>query len=302
MGEIETRLFRYFVVLADEQHFGRAALHLGISPPTLTNQIQKLERRLGAKLVERRGNTHIELTETGKRFLERARNVLREADEAEAVARQAARGEIGRLEIGLMAVACLDGLIANCIGGFQKQNPGIEIILRQMVTKDQIHDILAHTLDFGFVRAPEQYPAGIQGFVVSRHVTVLAMPQDHPLAGQKRIKPSSLGAQPFINTWPDFEIGFWKATHEVGALGGFTPQIVQRAKDMVSILSCVSAGQGVAVVSQPFTNMLVPNVVYREFDTDAPPMAKIAFIYRQNETSPVAQALLKFMRRHALTH
>src|SRR5882762_4315321 len=98
MREIETRLFRYFVALAEEQHFGRAALNLDISPPTLTNQIQKLEARLGAKLVERRGNTHVELTETGRRFLERARNVLREADEAEAVARQAARGEVGRLE------------------------------------------------------------------------------------------------------------------------------------------------------------------------------------------------------------
>src|SRR5262245_1782742 len=111
MSDIETRLFRYFVALSDEQHFGRAAVNLGISPSTLTNQIQKLEARLGARLVERRGNTHIELTDTGKRFLERARNVLREADEAEVVARQAARGEIGRIEIGFMAVAILSGAI-----------------------------------------------------------------------------------------------------------------------------------------------------------------------------------------------
>jgi DNA-binding transcriptional LysR family regulator len=70
MREIETRLFRYFVALAEEQHFGRAATYLGISPPTLTNQIQKLESRLKVKLVERRGNTHVELTEAGKRFME----------------------------------------------------------------------------------------------------------------------------------------------------------------------------------------------------------------------------------------
>jgi DNA-binding transcriptional LysR family regulator len=91
MREIGTRLFRYFVALAEEQHFERAAVNLDISPPTLTNQIQKLESHLKVKLVERRGNTHAELTEAGKRFLERARNVLREAAEAEAVTRQAAR-------------------------------------------------------------------------------------------------------------------------------------------------------------------------------------------------------------------
>lgn len=300
MNEIETRLFRYFVALAEEQHFGRAAIQLGISPPTLTNQIQKLERRLGAKLVDRRGNTHVELTETGKRFLERARNVLREAAEAEATAHQAARGEIGRLEIGFMTVVSLSGLIKNCVGGFQKENPGIEIILRQLVTNEQIRAILGRTLDFGFIREPERYPPGILGFTVYRQPMVLALPGDHPLACERRIKPSSLKDQPFINTAPDLEIGFWKHTHAVGAMGGFTPQIVQRAKDMVSILSCVSAGQGVAVVSQAFKRMDVPNVVYREFETDAPPATSIAFVGRHDDASPAARVFLKFMRHHAL--
>jgi DNA-binding transcriptional LysR family regulator len=300
MREIETRLFRYFVALAEEQHFGRAAFNLGISPPTLTNQIQKLEGRLGARLVERRGNTHVELTETGRRFLERARNVLRETSEAEAVARQAARGEIGRLEIGFMTVASLSGLIEKCIGGFQKQNPGIEIILRAMVTAEQINAILERTLDFGFVRAPDSYPTGIEGFIVHRQPMVIALPGDHPLASQKRIKPSSLKDQPFINTSPDLEIGYLKHTEAVGELAGFTPRVVLRAKDMVSILSCVSAGQGVAVVSQAFTRMNMPNVVYREFETDAPPVVSMAFIGRQHESSPAAKVLLKYMRSFAL--
>ena len=300
MREIETRLFRYFVALAEEQHFARAAFNLGISPPTLTNQIQKLEGRLGARLVERRGNTRVELTETGKRFLERARNVLRETAEAEAVARQAARGEIGRLEIGFMTVASLSGLIEKCIGGFQKQNPGIEIILRTMVTAEQINAIFERTLDFGFVRAPDNYPTGIEGFIVYRQPMVIALPGDHPLASQKRIKPSSLKDQPFINTSPDLEIGYLKHTEAVGELAGFTPRIVLRAKDMVSILTCVSAGQGVAVVSQAFAKLDMPNVVYREFDTDAPPVVSMAFIGRRHESSPAAKVLLKYMRSFAL--
>jgi DNA-binding transcriptional LysR family regulator len=300
MVDIETRLFRYFVALAEEQHFGRAAVHLEISPPTLTNQIQKLESRLGAKLVERRGNTNIELTEAGKRFLERARNVLREAAGAEAVARQAARGEIGRLEIGFMTVASLTGLLEKCIGGFQMQNPRIELVLRSMVTIEQISAILGRTLDFGFVRTPEHYPIGLRGFIVSHQPMLLALPRDHPLADQKLIEPSSLKGESFINTSPDLDVGFWKHTNAVGTLGGFTPKIVRRAKDMISILSCVSAGQGVAVVSRAFTKLHLPNVVYREFKTDAPPMASIAFIYRDNESSSAARGLIKFMRRHEL--
>src|SRR5215470_7553235 len=128
MADVETRLFRYFAALAEERHFGRAAANLEISPPTLTHQIQKLEARLGAKLVERRGNTHVALTDAGKRFLERARNVLRETAEAVAVARQAARGEIGRIEVGFMTVVTLSGLVDKFIGGFQRANPGIEVI------------------------------------------------------------------------------------------------------------------------------------------------------------------------------
>jgi len=301
MSDIETRLFRYFVALAEEQHFGRAAVCLGISPPTLTNQIQKLEARLGAKLVERRGNTHVALTEVGRRFLERARNVLREAAEAETVARQAARGEIGRLEIGFMTVVSLAGLIEKHIGGFQKQNPGIELILRAMVTIDQINAILGRTLDFGFVRAPDHYPTGLQGFVVAREPMVLALPGDHPLAGQKRIEPSSLKEASFINTSPDLDVGFWKHTHAVGTHGGFTPKVVRRAKDLISVLSYVSAGQGVAVVAKAFMRLGLPNVIYRDFKMDAPPMASIAFVYRHNESSVAARVFIKFMRRHALT-
>src|SRR3954467_4022955 len=111
MAEIETRLFEYFVALADERHFGRAAAFLNIGPSTLTHQIKRLESLLGVRLVERRGNTHVALTEPGERFLQRARNVLREANDAAAVARQAARGEIGRIELGFMPIALLTGLI-----------------------------------------------------------------------------------------------------------------------------------------------------------------------------------------------
>src|SRR5688572_21933928 len=107
MAEIETRLFRYFVALAEEQHFSRAAQRLKISPPTLTHQIKKLERELDAKLVERKGNTHVVLTEAGQRFFAHARGVLRQVREAKSITQQAEYGEVGCIEVGYMLSATL---------------------------------------------------------------------------------------------------------------------------------------------------------------------------------------------------
>src|SRR5438309_1902213 len=116
MSDIETRLFRYFVALAEEQHFSRAALRLKITPPTLTHQIKKLERELEASLVVRKGNTNVVLTEAGVRFLERARQVLQQVEEAKVVAQRAERGEIGRIEVGLMPSAIFAGVLQTLIG------------------------------------------------------------------------------------------------------------------------------------------------------------------------------------------
>jgi DNA-binding transcriptional LysR family regulator len=302
MSEIETRLFRYFVALADEQHFGRAALNLSISPPTLTHQIQKLEAHVGVKLVERRGNTHLVLTEAGRRFLSRARNVLREAREAEAAAQQAARGETGRLEIGFMAVVSMSGMVAKFIGGFQKRFPGIELILQSAVTNSQINALLAGRLDFGFIRAPDNMPIGLQGFIVAHEPMVLAMPGDHSLARKKRIDPSTLGGESFINTSPDLDVGFWRHLTAVGTVGSFTPKVIRRAKDVMGMLSYVSAGQGIAVVSKAFMKMNMPNVTYREFETVAPLTAPIAFVYPEKESSPAGHVFISFMQQHRIAH
>jgi DNA-binding transcriptional LysR family regulator len=299
MAEIEIRLYRYFVALAETKHFGRTALSLGISTPTLSNQIKKLEMRLSARLVTRKGNTEIELTDVGQRFLERARTVLREATEAEAIARQAARGEIGRIAVGFMTIMTLYGLIEKFVGGFQKLHPGIEVILRQAPTMEQIKSVLQRDLDFGLVRAPTRYPHSLRGFVVSRTAMVLALYRDHPLANHKCIHPSQLEAESFINSAPELDVGFWKHIDVIGEAGNFTPRITARVKDAITVLACVSAGQGIAVVSEACKKVEIPNVVYRDFAIE-PPMTPTSMIYRSDEASPAALAFIKFMRKHAL--
>ena len=300
MAEIETRLFRYFVALAENKHFGRTALSLGISTPTLSNQIKKLETQLHSRLVARQGNTEIELTDVGARFLDRARTVLREVAEAEAVARQAARGEIGRIAIGFQTVMLLFGLIDKFVRGFQKLHPGIEVSLKAAPTMSQINSVLQRDLDLGFVRKPNRYPHGLRGFVVWRRPMMLALHGEHPLARFERIHPSQLKGESFVNYSPELDVGFWKHIDVIGEAGGFTPRIAARVKDAITVLACVSAGQGVAVVSEAFKNVNMPNVVYRDFAIK-PPMAPNSLIYRSDESSPAALAFIKFMRQHAIS-
>jgi DNA-binding transcriptional LysR family regulator len=300
MADIETRLFRYFAVLAEEQHFSRAAHRLNITPPTLTHQIKKLERLLGARLVERKGNTHVALTQAGLRFFERAQHVLRQVEEAKIVAQRAQRGEVGCIDIGFMATAVCSGVLQKSLADFRRVNPAIEINMRKLVPMDQIKAIMRKDLDAGFTRSPHKYPAGLEGFDVYRQPMVLALHAKHPLARRKTINPAALKDELFINTGPEIDVGFWGHTEAVAGVGHFTPRVVKRDDDFMTILTYVAMGYGIGVIAQTMTRINIPNVVYREIATSSVPKSAIAFIYRRNDSSPQTDLLIKHMRSHAL--
>jgi DNA-binding transcriptional LysR family regulator len=189
MSDIEIRLFRYFVALAEERHFSHAALRLKITPPTLTHQIKKLESELGTKLVVRKGNTLVTLTEAGLRFLASAQQVLRQAEEAAAIARQAERGQIGRIDLGFHVSVSGSGLLQTWIGTFREANPAIDITMRQLAPMAQITGLIRNELDAGFTRAPRKYPAGLHGFEVYRQPVLVALPR-RPHFQSPRILPA----------------------------------------------------------------------------------------------------------------
>jgi DNA-binding transcriptional LysR family regulator len=302
MAQVETRLFRYFTALADERHFGHAALRLKISAPTLTHQIKKLESALGTKLVERRGTRNIELTDAGRHFLEHARQILRQIDEAQAVARRAARGEVGLIRTAFQYVVACAGVLQEPIMEFQRANPGIEITMNHLITMDQIKAILHNDLDVGFARPPTRYPAGLQGFVVFRQPAVLAMPANHRLANRKKIAPSELADEEFVNPPVETDLVFQRQEDSVSDVGQFTPQIKKRASDIFTVLTYVSAGYGIAVVSQSLTRIALPNVVYREINADPRPETQVAVMYRRNETSRAVRMFVDFMRRRSVAN
>jgi DNA-binding transcriptional LysR family regulator len=299
MSHIETRLMHYFVVVAEEQHFSQAALRLGISPPTLTDQIKKLESQLGARLLKRKGNTKVVITGAGQRFLADAREALRQVEQATLRARQAGRGELGRLQLGFTTVVCSAGLLEKWTGPFEQAHPAIEIAIRRLAPMAQIAGIMRNELDAGFARPPRKYPSGVRGFEIYRQPLALALPSKHPLARHKHISPAMLADEAFVSITPERDIGFFSYTDAVARIGNFIPRVVRHDGDFIAVLGYVGHGHGIAVVPELMKTTNIANVVYRNIAADPVPQTSIAFVYG-SDPSPSAKLLIRHMQRHAL--
>jgi DNA-binding transcriptional LysR family regulator len=299
MSDIETRLLRYFVAAAEERHFTQAALRLGIATPTLTHQIKKLEGQLGVRLLRRKGNTKVVVTQAGQRFLVDAREALRHVEQAAVRARQAERGELGRLELGFMTWVAGSGQLRNWIGAFRQANPGIDITIRKLVPGAQIAAIARNELDAGFARAPHKYPSGVRGFDVYRERLVLALPSEHPLARHKAISPAALAREEFVSIAPELSLGFFSYSEAIARIGHFIPRVVKRDDEFMSVLAYVALGYGIAVVPEMVKTMNVANIVFRDIAADPVPQTSIAFVYGSSP-SPSARLLIQHMQHHAL--
>jgi DNA-binding transcriptional LysR family regulator len=300
MREVENRLLRYFVAVAEEQHFARAAERLGITPPTLTHQIKKLESGLKARLLRRRGHTKVVVTAASERVLAHAREVLRQVDEIPVIAQQAERGELGHLQIGFVASVYSGGLLQSWIGAFEQANPAIHIATQRMSPMAQIAGIMRNELDAGFARTPNKYPLGVRGFEVYRQAMVLALHSKHPLARHKAISPALLAREPFVSFPTELDLGFPGYTEAVARAGNFIPRVIMRHEDSTTVLASVGLGRGIAVVAELLMKTTnTPDVVFRNIAVDPAPQTSIAFVYG-SDPSPSAKLLIRRMQRHAL--
>jgi DNA-binding transcriptional LysR family regulator len=290
---MELRHLRYFVAVAEELHFSRAAARLNIATPTLSAQIQALEAMLGAQLFTRKTRS-VTLTHVGKRFLDEARATIKQADQAELVGRQAARGEIGSIAVGYVLSASCGGLVSAPITEFKKSHPNVSFHLRKMETIPQMKALLEGALDVGFTREPERYPAGLAGFLVDRQSFYLAVPEGHRLASTDDIAPDALVDEPFVGMLLDMEMGFWSNLRAITP-AGTAMRIVARVPDALSVLTAVSAGIGLGVLSESLTRIAVPGVVFRRI-TQVSRYSDHAVVYRKNEGAPVIRAFVARLR------
>jgi len=293
---MELRHLRYFVAVAEELHFSRAAAKLNIATPTLSAQIQSLEAMLGAQLFTRKTRS-VALTHVGKRFLDEARATLLQADQAELVGRAAARGHLGSIAMGCVLSAVFGGIVPWAIMSFRQTHPDVTFQTRALGTIQQLKWLTEGTLDVGIALAPDRYPAGLTGFVVERQPFWLALPEGHPLAARKEIEPAMLVGEPLVATLLETELAFWSNIRAITP-PGMSMRVVDRVPDIFSVLISVAGGIGVGVVTESLARLPVPGVVYRKI-VKVTRASTHAVVYRKDEGAPVIKAFIALLRAKA---
>lgn len=288
---MELRQLRYLQVLAEELHFGRAAQRLGIAQPALTQQIQSLERDLGARLFQRTKRS-VHLTIAGRLTLEQAIRTLEQAERTATVARKAGRGEQGSVEIGYVGSAAFSGILSKITFDYRKTNPDIELHLHELDITQQVDDVFNGRIDVGFIRPPVRlWPDGMTSLTLSREPIIVALPKGHPLSRRRAVPPAALANESFITTYFEEGVGFHAQVVAMCRAAGLTPRITQRGRQFAAITSLVGAGLGVAFVPDTLRNLRVPNVVYRPLE-GAKGTTDLALIFRKFEQAPAVVSFI----------
>ena len=292
---MEIRHLRYFVAVAEELHFARAAERLNIAPPTLSHGIASLEAELGARLLVRKTKSTVALTDTGKRFFDEAREALRHFEHAEIAGRRAARGEVGTIAVGYMHAASCAGIVPESISSFNKKSPDVTFHLYHQDTFTQMKGLIEGGLDVGYIRKPQRYPTGLTGFVVCRRPFWVALPKDHPLAAHDRVTPAAMATGKFVALSIEMEAGIWGNIAAVVPPNS-SPQVAHRAADTFTVLTMVGAGLGMSIVPEQLRRLDIPGVVYRRI-VGAARQAEIAIVHRKNEAGLAVKAYIEVVRK-----
>lgn len=290
----ELRHLRYFVAVAEERNFGRAAGRLGIAQPGLSQQIASLETLVGTRLLDR-SKRLFRLTLPGQVFLVEARKALAQADIAFAAVQRAARGETGRVSIGYVASAAYSGVLTQVISGFRDTYPEVELVLIEMEMLRQLDHIAEGTLDFGFVRPPAPVPRGLEAMTIQSERLMVLLPAGHRMAQAEEIALRDLAAETFIVPNQTAEIGFHRQTAQACKDAGISPTIRADGRDFMTIASMVTVGLGVALVPHSMECMQLPGIVYRSLVSPVT-QSDISAVFRRNEAAPAANAFIVHCR------
>ncbi len=281
---VELRRLEYFVAVAEELNYAKAAVRLKMTQPPLSQQILQLERELGVKLFFRT-KRKVELTAAGEVLLREARGILRRVDHAADLARRADRGEIGELSIGFVGSATYD-ILPVVVREYRRQYPGVHLSLTEMSTPLQVEALVRGDIDIGVLRPP--VPVGIESKTVQSAECVLAIPKGHPLAHAGAISLHDTATVPYVilsrKTWG----GLYDDVVSLCNRSGFRPNIVQEALEFQTVIGLVAAGIGIALVPPSSQNLHAREVVYKTLD-DVAPMTEMAIAWRTGDSSPLVR-------------
>ncbi|HLO88175.1 MAG TPA: LysR family transcriptional regulator [Nostocaceae cyanobacterium] len=292
---MELRHLRYFVTLAEELHFGRAAERLHIAQPPLSQQIRQLEAELGFQLFHRTKRT-VELTAAGEVFLAESQQILMQLDQAIQKGRQISRGEIGQLVIGFVGSAAYN-VLPEILRSFRTVVPGVTVKLHELTTDQQLQWLQEGRLDVGFVRPPVTEDT-FSWEIIFEEPLMVALPVSHRLAERSHISLRELTGEPFILFPRSQAPGLYDQIISLCQQAEFSPKVTQEAIQMQTIVSLVAAEIGVTIVPASLQNLQRTGVVYKAVEESAACTAcsAIAILWRKGNISPAIQKFLQIAK------
>ena len=287
---MELRHLRYFVAVAEERHFGRAAERLRMAQPPLSQQIKAFEAELGARLFDR-NRRKVELTAAGAALLDEARAILARAGDLPRLARAAAGGEAGRLDIAFTGSVPFTDVMPRVLRAYRQLYPEVRVSLREMSTGLQMEAVAEGKLDIGFARpADSNLPAGVAARRILREPLVLALPADHPLAGRPSLSMTAVAGEGLVMNPRHIGTGLYDKISQLCRAAGFVPRIAVEAHQMSTMIRLVGAGLGLAVVPQTMCRVAFDGVTFAAID-DPQAFIDLLLIHRQS-IAPVIRNFL----------
>ncbi|HUR06773.1 MAG TPA: LysR family transcriptional regulator [Nonomuraea sp.] len=278
-----------FAVLAEELHFGRAAIRLGVAQPPLSQQIRRLEERVGHPLFER-GPGGVVLTSAGHELLPAARRALGEIADGLEAARRVGGGEAGRIRVGFAASLALT-ILPGILRAYRDRYPEVEMEIREMTTAPQTVALLERSIDVGLLREPPDDPGLVVKPVFSEEF-VAVLPVGHVLAGRRVVPVAALAAEPFVllnraagPTVHDRIVGLCRSA-------GFEPRIGQYAVEWATVSALVEAGLGVSLAPASVRRIRLKGVAYRRIEPDSA-RTTVAMCWRLGDDNPLVARFLE---------
>ncbi|WP_338059468.1 LysR family transcriptional regulator [Aquitalea magnusonii] len=284
---MELRQLRYFVAVAEELHFGRAAKRLHISQPALSFDIRKLEQRMGVQLFQR-NNKSVRLTQCGAALLGKCRNLLHSAADIQQMLQRYAEGKQGLIRLGFINSMLYRGL-PQALQQFSRHYPDVAIALQEMGTQEQIQALERRQIDLACVN-DAHYPASIAGDVLAAEPLCCCLPRQHPCAAQPAITLPMLQEQPFILFAPEVSPYYHHQILAQCAAAGFYPHIQHQARTWLSIIRMVGMGLGVALVPQGLQHLATEQVCYLPLPAPMP-STRLMLLHQQDEAESCVQLL-----------
>ncbi|MDP9739086.1 UNVERIFIED_ORG: DNA-binding transcriptional LysR family regulator [Bacillus sp. B2I3] len=290
---MELRHLRYFKTVAEELHFGKAAARLNMEQPPLSIQIRQLEEEIGVQLFHRTKRS-VNLTEEGKVFLDRVYQLFDNLEDAINTVQMINRGEIGKIIIGFIATTSFD-ILPIIIKQFRKEYPAVQVVLKQLTSAEQIESLQKGDIHVGIVSDPlENNEFSIQ--ILRQEQLIIALPKEHPLATETSpIDLINFSDDSFVMVNRKANPAHYDGVMNCCFQAGFSPKIVQETEEVSTVISLVSAGIGVALVSSSLKVLLQNEVVYREVK-DLPFSTVTALTWKREIQNSIIQVFIEFVK------